>query len=255
MSLSHDQFGIVQGAGSGQFAPDFLNELVSCLPPAYRPPEHLDFLKRFLTPNAEDLTRWNQVFDNLYTYLDPFICPEDWLDWIIAEWFGWTLIPDGYPISRKRRLLAHLAADLDGSGIGFHYQNRSTITGLRNLLLEFGVHAIVTDAPMYVGGYVGADFPGSLFPAMVAADPSPLGIRVIVQYYDAAHSDLNTYAAGYLGTRDESSGNVYLQRTAPLVTDDFVVKLVEWERAAGVKAVIEWRTFSYRSAESLGILG
>ena len=256
-TFGQPQFNQPQPAGPGPYPVDFLDQLIRCLPANYvdrGPGGNLDFLQRLLTPNAEDLTQWHSVFDRLYTYLDPFACPLDWLQWITTEWFGWTLIPDNYPEARQRKLLAHLAADMDGSGIGFHYQNRGTVTGVRNLLLEFGVHAIVTDQPPYAGAYLGSDFPGSVYPAMQGSD-WPLGVRVVVQYYEPAEQDVNLFSGGYLGALGASPGNVYLKQPAALVNDEFVVKLVEWERAAGVKAVIEWRTSAYQSADRTTVLG
>jgi phage tail-like protein len=73
---------------------DWLRMLVETIPANYRPPEVLDFLQRFVRPDAENLARLHFIYDNLYTYLDPFSCPEDWLPWLTTEWLGWKLMPD-----------------------------------------------------------------------------------------------------------------------------------------------------------------
>jgi hypothetical protein len=286
-ALNTDQFNVIEPAGPLVAQPvDFLNRLMECLPPNYRPPENQDFLRRLFLPNAENLARMHTVFDHLFEYLDPFAAPIDWVKWITTEWMGWTLIPDGYPEARQRKLLAHLLADLDNSGIGYHYQHRYSIAGIRNLLLEFGVHAIVTDAPMYCGGYLGWDNSGSIFPAMVGASPNPLSVRVIVQYYDPSENDQNTYVGGYPGSGPTSTwdsgaalgelntqgvgvegvgldvavtpvvpGNIFLYQAGQLVTDDFVVRLCEWERAAGTQFLVEWRTARFKSDEVLTLVG
>ena len=220
---------------------------------------NLDFLQRLLQPNAETLQFVWRIYNAIPTYVSPETANDTWIDWLLQEWFGWTLYPDSWKslradfvLSRKRRLLGHFFGDFDQSGFGLHYPNRGTIPGIKNLLLEFGVHALVTDQPLYAGGYLGADFPGSVFPVNRAAN-WPLEVRVVVQYYEPAEIDFNTFVGGYLG--NPSGGNIYLYDATPYVTDSFVVKLVEWSRAAGVKAVIEWRTAEYQSPESIIVLG
>jgi cadmium resistance protein CadD (predicted permease) len=154
--------------------------------------------------------------------------------------------PSQYPIWRQRKLLAHLCADLDDSGIGYHYLNRYTIQGIKNLLLEFGVHAEVYDHTLYVGQYLGSEdsfYKGS-------ASQWPLHVRVIIQYIEPRENDNNTYVGQYLGSLSPlRQGNLYLYSAKPLVTEEFIVKLCQWERAAGVQFLIEWQQTGYESLE------
>lgn len=222
----------------------FLKRLVESMPPPYRPPETRDFLERLLLPSAEDLNRVNGTIDILDTYVLPEQAPEGWVDWMLTEWLGWTLIPDGYPLDRKRRLLRNLHA---------HYKRRYTVgrntaksyvtnenstaiekeladpqanDGIRLLLREFGVVANVYDRPLYVGNYLTEIGVGG-----------PLDVVVRVQYYEPWESPLDTFIGGYLG-------NIYAYRTTPLITNAFVAALCEWSRPAGVRMVIHFITRS-----------
>jgi phage tail-like protein len=224
-----------EGADNTAF---FLKRLVESMPPAYRPPETRDFLERFLLPSAEDLNRVNGTIDVLDTYVLPESAPEEWVDWMLTEWLGWSLIPDGYPLHRKRRLLRNLHA---------HYKRRYTVgrntaksyvtipeqladpesgEGLKLLLREFGIVAEVFDRPLYVGSYLSEVGVGG-----------PLDCVVRVHYYEPWESPLDTFLGGYLG-------NIYAYRTTPLITNAFVASLCEWSRPGGVRMVIHFMTRS-----------
>jgi phage tail-like protein len=223
----------------------FLKRLVESMPPAYRPRETRDFLERFLLPSAEDLNRVNGVIDVLDTYVLPESAPEDeWLDWILTEWLGWSLVPDGYPVARKRRLLANLAAhykrrytvgrnttksyvtDDTGTAIEKQLADFESGEGLRLLLREFGIVASVYDRPLYWGSYYGE-----------WGVSGPLNVVVRVHYYEPWESPQDNYYGNYYGS-------TYFYRTTPLITNEFVAALCEWSRPATVQMLIHYVTQS-----------
>lgn len=91
-------------------------ELIATLPGLYQDDE----LVASLTRSFDDvIAPIISTLDNLDTYLDPALTPEDFLDWL-AGWVG--LLPDeNWPIDRRRALVA-VAADL--------YRSRGTAEGL-----------------------------------------------------------------------------------------------------------------------------
>jgi hypothetical protein len=193
---------------------DFLREKVDALPAPYL--VYREFWERMFLPSAEYLAFVYSFWKNLYTYLTPATAPEEWVDWMLTEWMGWTLIPDGYPLSRKRRLLENLAS---------YYKTRSTPRGIEALLREFGIVANVYDRPMYWGSYYG-DY---------GVEPWPLHVRIRIKGYEPFFSPKRTYWGGYLG------GDYYHEVTQ-ILTDEFVVALCRWSRAAGTRMLIEWVT-------------
>jgi phage tail-like protein len=193
----------------------FLSRLVESLPAPYRPAEYRDFIERLLRPSAEDLARVNETLDRLDTYVYPESAPEPWLDWMLAEWWGWSLIPDGYPVERKRRLLSNLH---------LHYKRRYSTLGIKELLAEFGAIAEVYDRPLYSGSYLGS-----------YGITSPLNVWVRVLYYEPWESPQDNYIGNYIG-------HTYAYRTTPIVTNKFVADLCEWSRAAGVRMIVEYVT-------------
>lgn len=199
----------------------FKNLLVESLPANYRPEEYRDFIERLLTPSAEDFAAVNLIYDKLDQYVDPANSPEEWIDWMLTEWFGWTLIPDGYPLARKRRLLKNLYR---------HYERRYTRRGIRELLKEFGIVAEVYDRRPFVGGYYGSY--GSVM---------PLRVRIRILNYEPFFSPQRTYLGGYWG-------GVYAHTTRQIITEPFVLALIRWSRAAGVSFLVEWRMGSAKLA-------
>jgi phage tail-like protein len=194
----------------------FLSLLVESLPPPYRPEQYRDFLERFLLPSAEDLSRVNQSFDLLDRFVYPESAPEEWIDWMLAEWWGWTLIPNGYPLARKRRLLSNLY---------HHYERRYTVRGVRELLREFGIIADVYDRPLSVGGFVGSR--GSQW---------PLKVRVFIHGYEAFFFPLRVFIGGFLGGHGLTAS-----RTRQMITEQFVLDLIRWSRAAGAEYLVDWK--------------
>jgi phage tail-like protein len=195
----------------------FLGLLVETQPPPYRPEEYRDFLGRFLLPSAEDLSRVNQAFDLLDTFVYPESAPEEWVEWMLAEWWGWTLIPQGYPLARKRRLLSNLHR---------HYKRRYTVTGIRELLREFGIVAEVYDRPLFVRGFTGSR--GSQW---------PLKVRVFIHGYEAFFFPQRVFIGNFVGGHGLTAA-----KTRQMITEQFVLELVRWSRAAGAEFLVEWKT-------------
>lgn len=189
---------------------------VDCLPPYYRPLDARDFLRRFLYYAAQDLAGQNAMYDRIYSLIDPGQAPGDWLDWMLAEWWNWTLIPDGYPIDRKRRLLANLH---------HHYQRRYTIAGVRELLREFGIIAEVYDRPLYARSFTHS-----------RGSRHPLRVRVYILGYEPFYFPKRTFVGGFVGGRGTT-----VHKTREMITERFVMDLVRWCRVAGVEFLVEWK--------------
>jgi len=180
---------------------------------------YLDFWQRWFTPHATDLFNKYLVYQSLHAYFYPNSTPVSWLQWLIIEWWGWRLLPDGYPLLRQRQLLADL---------WFHYQQRSTPAGIYNLLAEFGVHAEVTDEPLYYEGYY--EQPGI---------QGPLTAYVKVLYSDSWDSGTDSFYGEYY------DGGAYAYDAVQIVDEGFILQLINWERVAGVQAIVEWKTFQH----------
>ncbi|MGH9765212.1 MAG: hypothetical protein ACREDR_19800 [Blastocatellia bacterium] len=184
----------------------------------YVRPEWSDFWSRFLQLVSDELG----AVDQLLTYLDnlfgPDTAPEPFIDLMIQQWFGWTLIPDGYPLLRKRQLLANLAG---------HYQRRNTPEGIRLLLAEFGVNAVVTDRPIYWDG-------GSYYGQYMVSD-GPLQVRVVIRWLESWDHPQGVFIGDYLDY-------VTLYDVKFIVTEDFIMRLVAWERVGGTQITVQWET-------------
>jgi hypothetical protein len=209
--------GTVLG-GDQEYFENFLKYYIDTIPPPFRLPRWREFLERFLWYPALDLANINALLDDLVNYINPATAPEEWIDWIIHEWFGFHLIPDGYPLERKRRLLANLH---------LHFKRRHTPLGLTGLLSEFGIFNEVYDRPLYWGGYYGSF--GSEW---------PLHVRVRVLDYEPFELPRNSYYGSYWGHQ-------YYHSAKQIITEDFVVALCNWSRAAGVEMLIEFVTASF----------
>jgi hypothetical protein len=218
------QFGAeVFGQLTDEYFEEYLNDYVDCIPPWLRPEESREFLKQFFYYAALDLATKNKTLDDLHYYINPRTSPEPWLDWMIAEWWGWTLIPEGYPLDPlgaeitsspcKRRLLFNLHR---------HYKRRYTPQGIKELLEEFGVIADVYDGPIYYGGYYGS-----------YGSRHPLAGRIRVLGFEPIEFPRRTFYGGYYG-------GTFYHSSRQIVTREFVESLVHWSRPAGVKIMIEW---------------
>ncbi|HEY6328163.1 MAG TPA: hypothetical protein VI756_02420 [Blastocatellia bacterium] len=193
---------------------------------------YLNFWQRWFTPHATDLFNKYVVYQGLYSYFYPNTTPLTWLQWLIVEWWGWRLIPVNYPIARQRQLLGDL---------WFHYQQRNTPIGISNILAEFGVHAEVTDEPLYYHGYYSQ--PGI---------ENPLTCYVKVLYSDSWDSGTDSFYDEYY------DGGAYAYDAVQIVDEDFIMQLINWERVAGVNIIVEFETFQappVRYLEPLGVQG
>jgi phage tail-like protein len=109
------------------------------------------------------------TLDSLEAYVDPALCPDDFLDWI-AGWIG--LVPDeNWTVERRRRLAARAVPV---------YRLRGTVAGLiGHVELLFGERAEVSDS----GGVAwsqtpGADLPGSPEARVTVRVGVPRDVRV-----------------------------------------------------------------------------
>ncbi|HEY0494089.1 MAG TPA: phage tail protein, partial [Candidatus Dormibacteraeota bacterium] len=64
-----------------------------------------DFAQRFLSAFDSALAPIFVTLDNLNAYMDPWLAPEDFLDWL-GSWFGLTL-DESWSVQRRRTLVAN----------------------------------------------------------------------------------------------------------------------------------------------------
>ncbi|HEY6330719.1 MAG TPA: hypothetical protein VI756_15390 [Blastocatellia bacterium] len=178
---------------------------------------YVDFFSRLFELVSDELGSVDQVLTYLDSLFRPGAAPEVFVDWMLAEFFGWTLIPDGYPLIRKRQLLANLPG---------HYKRRGTREGIVRLLAEFGVHATATDTWVYWGGSYYGEY----------AVDGPLQVRVVIKYSDPWDTPGPTFIGDYYGY-------CYPYPPKLIVTQDFCMQLMAWERSAGMNFSVEWETW------------
>lgn len=111
-----------------------------------------DFAQRFMSGLDAVLSAILSTLDNLPSYLDARLTPEDFLDWL-GSWVAADLDPD-WP-AELRRLVARHAVEL--------HRWRGTARGLVDRLwLCLGVHASVADgAGATWSTFPNADLPGT----------------------------------------------------------------------------------------------
>ncbi len=141
------------------------------LPALYQEDE---FAQRFVGALDEVLAPVFSVLDCLDSYLDPWLAPPDFLDWL-ADWVALTL-DEGWTVPQRRELIAH--------AVSLH-RGRGTATGLA------GHIGVVTGGQVDVeesGGCVhsaqsGGALPGSTTPRLHIrirlADPATVDTRRI----------------------------------------------------------------------------
>lgn len=78
-----------------------------------------EFTQRFVGGIDDVLAPITSTMDNLPAYLDPWLAPPDYLDWL-AQWVG-VAMDSNWPIERRRAIVAH-ASDV--------YAWRGTARGL-----------------------------------------------------------------------------------------------------------------------------
>jgi phage tail-like protein len=111
-----------------------------------------DFTRRFVSAFDSALAPIFATLDNLPAYLDPWLAPEDFLDWL-GSWFGIAL-DESWALERRRALVAK-AFDF--------YRMRGTATGLRAQIevLTGGKVEINETGGVSISTTVGAALPGS----------------------------------------------------------------------------------------------
>ena len=127
---------------------------IRMLPAVYQEDEFAD---RFVGGFDDVLAPVLSTLDCLVDYFDPYLAPEDFLEWI-AGWVGISL-EEGWPIERRRAVVA-TAVEM--------YRMRGTVAGLRaNLQVLTGGQVEIADS----GGVASsknpaADMPGEASPRL-----------------------------------------------------------------------------------------
>lgn len=153
------------------------------LPALYQ--EEDDFVLRFCAALDEVIAPALLALDNFDAYLDPYLTPEDYLEWL-AGWVG-VRLDETWPLEKKRALVAE-SVQL--------YQWRGTRRGVAHAVrLYTGVEPEITDS----GGVAtslapGGPLPGSPQPEMVVTvrvdNPSsfdPKRVDEVVKQAKPAH--------------------------------------------------------------------
>lgn len=111
-----------------------------------------DFAQRFLSAFDAALAPIFATLDNLNAYLDPWLAPEDFLDWL-GSWFGLTL-DEAWSVERRRALVANAFE---------FYRMRGTCNGLKAHVEVFtgGAVEITDTGGLATSTTAGAPFPGS----------------------------------------------------------------------------------------------
>lgn len=157
--------------------------LASPLPLVERLPGLLqgdDFTRRFVGAFDDSLAPVIATIDGLAGYVDPWLAPEDFLDWL-AGWVGVEL-DDAWDTEQRRSIVANAA--------GIH-RRRGTLRGVAEALKRaFDCEVTVADT----GGVAwsaspGAEPPGSSPPhlsvSLRVADPDSLDLRRVERLVEA----------------------------------------------------------------------
>ena len=121
------------------------------------------FAMRFTAGFDDVMAPVISTLDCLDAYVDPYLTPEDFLDWL-AGWVGMTL-DENWPLDR-RRAVTHRAVSL--------FRRRGTAAGLRELVELFTAGDVQINE---TGGAAWSEQPGGDLPG----EPSPrLSVRVWV---------------------------------------------------------------------------
>ncbi|MDL5156563.1 phage tail protein [Actinomycetospora termitidis] len=140
------------------------------LPGVYADSDGDGFVHRFTSALDDLLTPVLVTLDNLPAYLDPFVAPEDVLDWL-AGWVG-VAGDTGWPVEHRRRLVAEAAAI---------HRRRGTPAGVADhVRCLTGGRVEVTDG----GGVSWSRTPGSRPPGSDGAE-----VHVVVHVADPATVD------------------------------------------------------------------
>jgi phage tail-like protein len=129
------------------------------------------FTQRFVSAFDAALAPIFATLDNLPAYLDPWLAPEDFLEWL-GTWFGLAL-DDAWSVERRRALLA--------SAFEF-YRMRGTAKGLKAQVetMTGGTAEIIDTGGVVTSTTAGEALPGSpnfaLMVRVVVDDPSTINV-------------------------------------------------------------------------------
>lgn len=152
--------------------------IVGLLPGIYQDDE---FTRQFTAGLDDVLASVFATLDCLDTYVDPWLAPEDFLEWL-AGWVG-VVIDEGWPLDRSRAFIANIAE---------LYRWRGTIRGLTaELAIYTGGDVDISES----GGAAwsltpGTDPPGDDEPRMAVRvsvdDPASINERTVDRMVAAA---------------------------------------------------------------------
>lgn len=141
-----------------------------------------DFAQRFTAGLDKVLAPVFVTLDNIDSYFDPYLAPDDFVDWL-STWVGLSL-DENWPLEKQRRLIAQ-AVEL--------YSWRGTIRGVSALVeIYAGVGPEITES----GGVATSDVPGGQVPGTAdatmkvtvrGASVEPARLDVVVSEAKPAH--------------------------------------------------------------------
>jgi phage tail-like protein len=126
------------------------------------------FAMRFTAGFDDVLAPVLSTLDCLEAYVDPWLTPEDFLDWL-AGWVG-VVLDENWPLDRRRAVTEH-AVEL--------FRKRGTAAGLRDIVELFTAGSVQINE---TGGTAWSQQPGGEMPG----EPNPrLSVRVWVDDEDS----------------------------------------------------------------------
>src|SRR5215211_4675414 len=139
------------------------------LPALYQEDE---FALRFVGALDEVLAPVFSVLDCLDSYLDPWLAPPDFVDWL-ADWVALTL-DEGWTVAQRRELVAHAVTLHRGRGTTAGLARHITVVTGGEVEIEESGACAFSERP-------GGTLPGSDSPRLHVrvrvADPSALDVR------------------------------------------------------------------------------
>jgi phage tail-like protein len=129
------------------------------------------FTQRFMSAFDTALAPVFATMDNLPAYLDPWLTPPDFLEWL-GSWFG-LVLDDAWSVERRRAMLANAFE---------FYRMRGTVKGLKAQVetLTVGTAEISDTGGITTSTTAGAALPGSpnfaLMVRVAVDDPSTIDV-------------------------------------------------------------------------------